>query len=427
MAMSGQGTVCANTRRLPVFALLGASSISLIGSMLSLVALPWFVLQTTGSPAKAGMVGFATFLPGFAAGIFGGALVDRFGFKRISVISDTVSGVGVAAIPLLYHTIGLAFWQLLVLVFIGALLDVPGLTARRSLLPELTARGGMRLERVNAAFESINNLALLVGPPFAGLLIAWLGASNVLWLDAASFFASAAVVMTLVPRPPAPATPPDHTGYFEELLAGLRFIRREQLLFPMAIVLALSNGLAGSLFAVVLPVHAEEAFGRATDLGLLVSASGAGALMGAALYGSVGHRVPRSLIWLGSFLLMPVPYWVLSLAPSLPMLMVVLAVAGVVMGPINPLMVTIRHERSPAHLRGRVFSTYSAIAMVVQPLGIVITGYLIEGLGLQPTVLLIAVSLQVLGAAMLFVPAFRTMGQPKVIMENSRREPVAQQ
>ncbi|MGI8485786.1 MAG: MFS transporter [Thermomicrobiales bacterium] len=416
-----------NTTRVPVFALLGANSISQIGNMLTMVALPWFVLQTTGSPAKAGMVGFAVFLPGFAAGIFGGTLVDRLGFKRVSVLADGISGVGVAAIPLLYHTVGLAFWQLLTLVFIGALLDVPGLTARRSMLPELTEHANMRLERVNAAFESINNLALLIGAPIAGLLIAWFGASNVLWLDAASFVASALLIATLVPRPPLPATPRIHGRYVEELMAGLRFIRREQLLFPMAIVLALSNGLSGSLFAIVLPVYAAEVFGNATNLGLMVAASGAGALGGAALYGSVGHKISRSVIWLGSFMLMPIDYWVLSLSPSLSVLMMVLALSGAVMGPINPLMVTIRHERSPAHLRGRVFSTYSAIAMAVQPLGILAIGYLIERLGLRPTVILIAVGLQTLALGMLFLRAFRTMEKQTVTVEDFRHQPVAQQ
>ncbi len=406
-----------DTDRVPLFAL--------IGSMLSLVALPWFVLQTTGSPAKAGLVGFAVFLPGFAAGIFGGVLVDQLGFKRVSILADTISGVAIAAIPLLYHTLGLAFWQLLTLVFIGALLEVPGLTARRGMLPELTERAGMRLEQVNASFESINNLALLVGPPVAGLLIAWLGANNVLWLDAASFLASASIITVVVPRPSAPATPAVRGSYVEELMAGLRFIRRERLLFPMAIVLALSNGLSGSLFAVVLPVYANQIFGEATDLGLMVAASGAGAFLGATLYGSFGHRLPRRVLWLGSFMVVPIDYWVLSLSLPLPVILVVLAAAGFVMGPINPLMVTIRHERSPAHLRGRVFSTYSAIAMAVQPLGMVGSGYLIERLGLRPTVLLFAIGLQALAVAMLFIPAFRDMERPASAASKSQAVSIA--
>jgi MFS family permease len=105
-------------------------------------------------------------------------------------------------------------------------------------------------------------------------------------------------------------------------------------------------------------------------------------------------------------------------------LLVVFAIVGMVMGPINPLMVTIRHERSPGYLRGRVFSTYSAIAMAVQPLGILISGYLIESFGLRPTVLLIAAGLQALALAMLFIPAFRAMEPPPVAARD--HQPAAQ-
>lgn len=394
--------------------LLGANIISLVGNVLSMIALPWFVLQTTDSPARAGLVGFAILLPGFAAGIFGGTLVDQFGYKRVSVVSDVISGLGIAAIPLLYHTTGLAFWQLLVLVFVGALLDVPGLTARRALVPELAQRAGMRLERVNAAFESLSNLALLIGPPVAGVLIATLGASNVLWLDAASFAVSAGLVALLIPRSaaPAPEAMPERGGYLADLLSGLRFLRRDRVLFPMAIVLGLSNGLTGALFAVTLPVYAREALGGATDLGLMATATGLGAVLGATLYGGAGHRWPRRVIWLIAFFAMPVEYWVLVWSPSLVLLLVVLTLGAILTGPLNPLMVTIRHERSPAHLRGRVFSTYSAIAMAAAPLGVAATGYLIEDIGFRPTMLAIALGLTAMAVAIIFVPAFRAMERP---------------
>ena len=78
--------------RLPIFALLVANTISLIGSTLTMIALPWFVLQTTGSAAMTGLAGFFVMLPGFVAGIFGGRLVDRLGYKRVSMIADLVSG-----------------------------------------------------------------------------------------------------------------------------------------------------------------------------------------------------------------------------------------------------------------------------------------------------------------------------------------------
>src|SRR5690242_19408119 len=102
----------ATRSRLPLAALFSANLISQTGSMLTFVAIPWFVLQTTGSATKAGLTGFFEALPYFAAGFFGGAVVDRLGFKRTSVLADLANGATVAAVPLLYFTIGLSFWQL---------------------------------------------------------------------------------------------------------------------------------------------------------------------------------------------------------------------------------------------------------------------------------------------------------------------------
>src|SRR5215208_7975706 len=139
------------------------------------------------------------------AGVVGGPVVDRIGFKRTSVVADLAGAVTVALIPLLYYTIGLAFWQLLVLVFLGGFLDAPGHTARQSLVPDLAGRARMRIERANAAFQGIQHAAFLLGPPLAGVLIALFTSGNVLWIDAATFVFSAALVSVLLTTLPPPS------------------------------------------------------------------------------------------------------------------------------------------------------------------------------------------------------------------------------
>jgi MFS family permease len=402
------------TNRLPLAALLVANAVSQLGNMLSIIALPWFVLQTTGSAAQTGLTGFFVLLPNFVAGIFGGTLVDRFGFKRVSVVADLVSGIGIAAIPLLYLTVGLPFWGLLGLVFVGALLAIPGLTARRSLLPDLARLGGVRLERTNAAFEGFQSVSWLLGPPLAGILIAWLGTSNVLWLDAGSFAVSAVLVAVAVPTLARNAAATVHERYRDALVAGLRFLRGDRVLLALAVSLLLTNFYGSPLFAVVLPVFARDAFGSATDLGLMATALGAGELVGAVLFGAIGHRLPRRATWIVAFAVSgPLSYWALSFEPSLPVMVGVLAFGGLLGGPLNPLLVTVRHERIPAALRGRVFSTFSAISQVASPLGILTAGALIEAAGFRPTVLALAIGAQIIGLGMLFVPAFHDMDATK--------------
>ncbi|HET7037898.1 MAG TPA: MFS transporter [Thermomicrobiaceae bacterium] len=397
-----------HVQRAPLLALLIAMTISQTGSALTMIALPWFVLQTSGSAALTGLAGFFVALPGFLAGVFGGTLIDRLGFRRSSIVADTVSGLAIASIPALYFTIGLPVPLLLGLIFIGSLLEIPGVTGRRSMLPELAASAGVRLERVNAAFESTASLALLLGPPLAGLLIIWLDTAGVLWLDAASFIICALLVGLFVPYARAGATVAvAGERYRDALLNGIRFLLHEPLLRAMAIGLALSNATMAPLFAVVLPVYAQRDLGSATDLGLMATAVGAGSLAGALGFGVLAPRIPRPFVWFSGYLLAPLVYWVLLTRPGTPMLLGVLLLMGLAMGPINPLMVTIRHERIPAELRGRVFATYSAISQLVTPLGIVLAGFAIAGWGLHPAALALAVTAESVAVAMFFAPSLR--------------------
>ena len=96
-----------------LFALMAAVTIGQIGRQLSVIAIPWFVLETTGSAARTGVVAAAVLLPGFVVGIFGGVLVDRLGYRRVSIVSDLVCAVATMLIPMLYATAGLSFAMLL--------------------------------------------------------------------------------------------------------------------------------------------------------------------------------------------------------------------------------------------------------------------------------------------------------------------------
>src|SRR6476660_10255998 len=141
-----QSIVSTKKNLIPLYSLFTANAISLVGNVFTLIAIPWLVLQTTGSATKTGITGFFNILPVILAGFLGGTIVDRLGYKRTSIISDVASGITTALVPILYFTLGLQFWQLMVLVFLGAFLDTPGNTARAALLPELAEKAGMGIE-----------------------------------------------------------------------------------------------------------------------------------------------------------------------------------------------------------------------------------------------------------------------------------------
>jgi MFS family permease len=394
--------------KIPFASLLAANTISAVGNTLTMLAIPWFVLQTTGSAAKTGISGFFTVLPAALSAFFGGGLVDRLGFRRTSILSDVASGVAVALVPVLYAYGLLHFWALLACVFAGALLDAPGATARESLIPLAAERAGIRLERANALFQSAHRFSSLVGPPLAALLIVALGASNVLWVDAATFAVSAIVVRLGVERDArAKAT---GESYLERMRTGLRFLRDDRLILTITATIAVTNFLDTPIFAVVLPVYSSQQFGSAGPLGLAIGCFGAGALAGGLLYGAIGHRASRRALLLGGFATIGLSIWLLALLPSLATMLGSLAVIGLAAGPINPILMTIFQERVPREIYGRVLGTIVAIALSAAPFGILVVGYAIEWFGLEATLLTMACGYAIVSAGMLVSRTWRSVG-----------------
>jgi len=406
-------------RRAPLLTLLAANTISLVGNHLTALAIPWFVLETTDSPARAGLVAFTGLVPTILAAFFGGALVDRIGFKRTSILADLASGATVASVPLLHHTVGLPFAALLALVFLGALLDAPGGTARESLLPDLATGAGWPLERANGASQSVGGLASLFGPPLAGFLILALGPTNVLWLDAATFLVSAALVAVAVPAARG-RQPAARERYLDQVLAGLRFLRGEPLLRTIALTATAANFLIAPLFGVLLAVYARETSGSAGDLGLLLAAVGAGSLTGSLLFGALGSKLPRRPLLLGSFLVGGLPFWVLAAGPPLAAAVAGLATTGIAFGALNPFAITLFQERAPVELRGRLFGTLMAISLVATPAGVLLSGALVDLVGLRPLLLGMGGAFLVIVAALARSPTTREMGRPAAAEPSER-------
>jgi len=394
-------------RRVPILALLAANSVSEIGNVLAFVAIPWFVLQTTGSAVRMGLTGAVFLLAAVVAGVFGGPVVDRLLFKRASIVADLAGAVMVALVPLLYHTVGLLFWQLLVLVFLGGFLDAPGHTARQSIVPDLAGRAGMGIERANSVFQGIQFASLLLGPPLAGLLISLLAPGNVLWIDAATFVISAALVGAFVPASRSDARRAGR--YLAELAEGLAFIRRDRLVVWMFGIGVVANSLAVPLVAVVLPFFAREAYGSAVDLGLMLGGFGGGALAGTLLYAILGGRLPRRATLVAAISLLGVPFWVLVATPPLGVTLGALFVAGFALGPPNPLTYSVLQERTPPRMLGRVLGAGVSLSMVGAPVGMVLCGYALEILGLRPTLVGISACYLAVGLLAFLSPALHEL------------------
>jgi MFS family permease len=400
--------------RIPIISLLTANAISLVGNVLAAIAIPWFVLQTTGSATQTGITGFFTVLPVVLAGFLGGTLVDRLGYKRTSIIADFASGLTVALIPLLYFTVGLEFWQLMVLVFLGALLDAPGSTARNALLPELAEMAHIPIERATSLIHIIERSARLVGAPLSGLLIAWIGTENVLWLDAVSFFISA-VIIGLAIKTHEPAQAQEEKAqqgkYSEELREGLRFIYNDKLMLAIVIMIMVTNFMDAVFSGVVQPVFVKQVYGQALDLGLLIAANGGGAVLGALVFSAVGLRLSRHSVFVFGFVLTSLRFFLYATYPPLWVAILFVAISSMGAGPLNPIIGAVEFERVPKNMRGRVGGAIGAGAWSAMPLGMLVGGYLTEALGVRPMLIGLGIIYLLTTLSMAFIPAMKEMNR----------------
>lgn len=372
-------------RRLPLGALLLAEGVSVAGNQMALVVIPLFVLETTGSASRTGLTMFFTFLPSVLAGLFGGALVDRLGFRTTSIAADLASAAAVAAIPLLHQTVGIAFWQLLVLVFLGALLDAPGNTARSALVPNVVEAAGLSLDRGAALFNAAQRVATLVGPPVAGGLILLTGIADVLWVDAATFVFSAVVVRAALPADRRRTV--KATTYLADLREGFAFVRGDRPLMAIVFLATTMNALDASLAFVGLPVYAERVLDSPATFGLILGVAGGGAAAGSLAYAAWGGGLPRRPTLVVSFVIVSLFFLLIAAYPPLPVLLGYGALAGVAAGPLNGILGAAEYERIPEEMRGRALGIIRALSWMAIPLGGLAGGWLIATIGLRATFL----------------------------------------
>lgn len=403
----------------PLLALLAANAISDTGTYVTMLAVPWFVLQTTGSAARTGLAMFVATLPILISGALAGTLIDRIGYRRASVLADLGSGLLVAVIPTLYLTVGLPFWQLLALLFARWLLAAPGDTARQALVPEVAAGTSTSLERATSAYETIDRVAKMAGPGLGGVLVVVVGAANVLLVDAAGFLVSAAVIGTGLARIRQPP-PESKRSYLREFRDGLGYLRSDTLLRAAVLMVLVTNMLDASWTQVLVPVYADRLLDSPVALGTIVATLSGGAVAGTVAFGALGARLPRRATFTLAFLIAGAPrFAVFAFEPGLAPILITAAACGFASGAINPLAVIVAYERIPEAMRGRVLGLTTAGSFAAYPLGGLLAGFAVEGLGLEFAFLLLGGLYLVTTLAPAVASAWRQMDARPVALVGS--------
>jgi MFS family permease len=399
--------------RRPLHGWLAADAISLTGTRVSMIAVPLFVLHTTGSAGRTGVVALAETLPLVVLKLLGGPLIDRLGARRIAVTCDLASLVVVAAGPLLYAAHLLTFPLFVALVALAGALRGPGDGAKYALIPALVRAADVPMERVTGLAGTVERGASLSGSVLAGLLVAGIGAADALLVDAASFGVSAVLMLWATAALPRVEDPDrDPLPYRAQLREGWTFLRGDRLLLGIAVMVALTNMIDMAFTSVLMPVWAVRSGNGAAVLGLVFAVWGGSSALGALVAAGYGSRLPRFRLYLVSFLLTGAPrFAVLALAAPLLGVVAVFVVGGFFSGFLNPLLDAVQFERIPGALVGRVSSMMTALCFALMPLGGLLGGLMVSSWTLP-------VAFLVCGAAYLAVtilpavdPEWREMDQ----------------
>jgi len=374
-------------------ALVVSHALSRTGNVVTVFAVPFTVLAGGGDAAQVGIAAAAATAPIVIGGPFGGVLVDRIGALRSSISADLISGVTIALIPVT-ALLGIGSFPLLVtLVFLSGLLDAPGETARRVLVPGLSTEAGVPLERSVGLLDGATRASSLLGAPLAALLVTALGPSPALFATVGLFAAAALLTAALV-RPPrtAPvATELPRTGYLADLREGLRFVATDPLLRGVVLLVLVTNAIDAARSATLMPLYAAERLDGAASLGCIVAAFGGAALAGTVVFGFIAHRLPRRIPFVVCFSLAGVSLCAPALGLDTGWLVVVSLVAGFAAGAINPIIGAVELERVPPAMRARVLGLITAGAWAGMPVGAALGGLAAEAWGLTTTFAVAAV------------------------------------
>lgn len=393
----------------PIVLLESANAVSGIGNAIVGLTIPWLVLERTGSPAAAGLVAAVASLPAALASPMAGWGVDRLGRRNVSIIADIFSAISVVGIPVAALLSGLTLPVIIGLAVLGAIFDPAGYTGRKALIADVARESRFSVVRLNGIHEGIFAVGWTIGPLFAAILIATVGAVQAFWVPFGLFVLAAILIAVLrvsdagqQARAESIAKGAPQETFWASAIRGITIIWHDRPLRALTIALLVLAAVYLPTEAVVWPTY-FEGIDLAWGLGAVIAALAGGSVIGSFAYGWLAARL--SLLNIARLALIGTIISIapLALLPPLPIMMIAAFTLGLSWGPMNPLLTTIVQRRVPADAQGRVFGVQLSIFYAAPPVMMLLTGVAIERIGLQPAFFILAGLLIVTGIAVLFV------------------------
>jgi MFS transporter, DHA3 family, macrolide efflux protein len=355
--------------------------ISQVGNNFNYVALAWLVLSMTGSVIKMGGVMLAQMLPNAFFGFFLGVLVDRLDRKKLMILCDGLRAALVASIPLLFALKFLSLWYIYGVVFTVSTLSLIFTAAEKAVIPLLVEEA--RLAEANALQETTSQIAGLIGPVTAGILVMLLPSpAYVLYIDASSFVVSMATLLfvSFSPQPPSssPLTP---VGLLDDMKKGILFMTRERKLFLIILTAMAINFCVYPVF-IAFPIFSKEILQMASEgFGYLLGAFGLGMLCGSFLTPWLMRRLASSTIIYGGMAVVGFALFTLSFQRDLGPALLSAFFMGSMISPGNVVIISLAQMKTPASMHGRIFSVMLSLSALASPAGLALASPLIESFG----------------------------------------------
>lgn len=374
-----------NSRLLQLSAVLGSAGNSAVH-----VAVPWLVLETTGSSAQAGIVlGVSGLSVIFTAPIIGG-VIAVLGARRVSIWSDLISATSVILFPIVNGTLGLNFLWLLLIAIFGAMFDPAGATARKSMIQRVATEEKLSLEKFNGQFEASAIVGMIAGPAGAALLIGFLGVDTTFVIITGAFILASLTVRFVRVDLIATHTPQKATvsNVMRETRTGISVLWHDKPLLSLVGLYTLLGAIYMPVETIALSRHFKD-LDQPYVLGFILSSMSIGTVIGALQFHRVIATMSPPTLVMASMTSIGAVVCAMALLPDALWFVGLGLVLGLAYGPVSPLSNFLVQRRVPENLHGPVFGTQFSLTHVVTPVGSLSLGLIIESVSIPLTLLLV--------------------------------------
>jgi MFS family permease len=354
------------------------------------VAIPWLVLETTGSSAQAGIVlGLSGLSIIFTAPLIGG-LIAILGARPVSVWADIISGTSVLLFPIIGTLFGLNIASLLVIAIFGAMFDPAGGTARKSLIQPVVEKEGLSLTKFNGTYEAVATIGTVIGPTAAALAISIIGVNATFYVIAVVFvFASAtASFIPVITVRGAKGKVFSVSNVVGETRLGVGTLWRDKPLLSLVGLYTMLTAIYMPVESIVLSRYFQD-LDEPQTLGFVLSAMSVGIVIGALqFHRAVRMLSPRNLVVISMSLIGAVVCGMAFLPGAVAFIGLGLAL-GLAFGPVSPLTNYLVQRRVPQHLHGPVFGTQFSLTHLALPAGTLGLGLIVQSVSIAPLLFVI--------------------------------------